>query len=102
MEEKRRNDLAADRAEKYAPRPTGGAVMAGATGAGLLLAADAVIAGFYGWRLRDHLLLLSILMGCGFLLGLFVFLRLNRLNRRARHAERMQIDLDAQNDSSTS
>ena len=55
MEEKRRNDLAASRAEEYAPRPTGGLFMAGVAGAGLLLAADAIISGFYGWRLRQGL-----------------------------------------------
>lgn len=92
MEEKRRDDLAATRAQAYAPRPTGGAIMAGLLGAGLMLAADAVVSGFYGWRLRDHLALLAILVGAGFLLGLLVYVRLIGHNRRARAAERAQIN----------
>lgn len=94
MEDKRREDLAATRAESYAPRPTGGAFMAGALGAGLLLAADAVASGFYGWRLGDHLVLLAFLMTGGFALGLVVYVRLVRINGRARRAERALIDQD--------
>ena len=94
MEEKRRNDLAASRAEEYAPRPTGGLFMAGVAGAGLLLAADAVISGFYGWRLRDNLESLAALMAAGFAGGLAVFLRLEKKNQRARRNERAQINRD--------
>lgn len=94
MEEKRRDDLAACRAEEYAPRPTGGLFMAGVAGAGLLLAADAVISGFYGWRLSDNLESLAVLMAGGFASGLAVFLRLEKKNQRARRHERAQINRD--------
>lgn len=93
-EEVRRDALAAHRAEAYAPRPTGGAWMAGVVGAGVLLGGDAVLSGFYGWRLRDHLLLLVGLMVGGFIAGVVVYVRLLRQNRYARHVERVQIDAD--------
>ena len=99
-EEQRRSDLAAERAEAYAPRPTGGAIMAGLVGAGLLLSVDAVVSGFYGWRLRDHLLILLLLVLAGFAAGMLVYLRLRRLNRHARKAERVQIDREEDGDDS--
>ena len=92
MEEKRRNDLAASRAEEYAPRPTGSLFMAGVAGAGLLLAADAIISGFYNWRLRDNLESLAVLMAAGFAGGLVGYLRLEKKNQRARRSERAQIN----------
>ena len=85
MEEKRRNDLAASRAEEYAPRPTGGLFMAGVAGAGLLLAADAIISGFYGWRLRDNLESLAGLMAAGSRAGLRCFCVWKR--RTSEHGE---------------
>lgn len=94
MEEKRRDEMAASRAEEYAPRPTGSLFMAGVAGAGLLLAADAIISGFYAWRLRDNLESLVVLMVAGFAGGLAVFLRLKKKNQRARQNERAQINRD--------
>lgn len=66
--------------------------MAGVVGAGVLLAADAIMSSFYGWRLRDHLLLLLGLMLGGFCVGVVVYFRLIRRNRHARRAERTRID----------
>lgn len=94
MEEKRRDDLAAARAQKYAPRPTGGAVMAGVVGAGVVLAADAIASRFYGWRLGDHFWISAGLVVAGFAAGLLVYGRLAWLNRGARRRERSQIDRD--------
>lgn len=68
--------------------------MAGLVGAGVLLGGDAVLSGFYGWRLGDHLLLLLGLVVGGFIAGVMVRARLLRQNRFARHAERVQIDDD--------
>lgn len=94
MEEKTRDHLARERADEYAPHPTGGLGMAGVLGAGLVLGAVAVVCGFYGWKLQDHLLMLLGLMAVGFGVALIVYTRLAKKNRRARKAERARIDGD--------
>lgn len=57
--------------------------MASALGAGLILAGEAVVSGFYNWRMRDHLLVSGLLMAGGLLLGLLLHARLMSLNSRA-------------------
>ena len=50
-----RDRLAVKRAEKYAPKPTGGAFMAGVALAGAALLGDFAFSAFYGWRVPDHM-----------------------------------------------
>lgn len=94
MDEKQRGRLAAARAQAYAPKPTGGALMAGVCAAAVLGLADVSLSRFYGWPLPDHLWLTAALVTAGFLIGALGYLRLRRLNRKARHAERTQIDAE--------
>lgn len=94
MDEESRQKLAKDRAEVYAPAPTGGSVMAGACGAILALGADLAVSGFYGWEVQDHILLSVGVTLAGFLMGLLGYKRLARANRRATRAERRVIDTD--------
>lgn len=94
MDEESRQKLAEDRAEVYAPAPTGGLVMAGVCGAVLALGADFAVSGFYGWEVRNHLLLSVGVTLAGFLIGLLGYKRLARANRRATRAERREIDTD--------
>ncbi|WP_133244741.1 hypothetical protein [Caulobacter radicis] len=92
MNETEREMLAEDRAEAYAPKPVGGAFMAGVCGAALALLGFIVAARFYGWPVRDHIGLALILVAGGFVLVCGGYLRLARRNRRARRAERRLID----------
>jgi hypothetical protein len=94
MNQDEREDLASERAEGYAPRPTGGAFMAGVCVACVVLLGDVSVSAFYGWRVLDHLLLASLLTVAGFLIGFLGYRRLARLNRAARRAELKQIDID--------
>lgn len=94
MPHERRNRLAAERAEKYAPMPTGGAFMAGVCGAVVAVLADTAFSAFYGWRVRDHLLIATFMAIAGFLAGVLVHRRLAGLSRKARRAELNQINLD--------
>lgn len=89
-----REDLSIERAEQYAPRPTGGLVMAGVCGAGLALVGDMVVSGFYGWRVLDHGLIAVIVTAMGFAAGVAVYLRLARRSRKARKQELAQIHSD--------
>lgn len=92
MDEGQRSELAESRAEGYAPRPTGGAIMAGVSGASLALLAAVTASRFYGWLLRDHLWVGAMTMVSGFAVGWVGYIRLARVNRKARRVERAQID----------
>ena len=92
MNSEERDELAAKRAEEYAPRPTGGSFMAGMTGASLAIIADMAASAFYGWRILDHLWLAALLAVAGFLVGFIGYKRLAAISRRARRTERELID----------
>lgn len=92
MDSKGREARAARRAERYAPMPTGGSLMAGICGAVVALIGSVAVAAFYGWQLRDHVLIAACVTSAGFLVGLVGYKRLARLNRRARLAELAQIN----------
>ena len=94
MPENWREHLAVERAEKYAPKPTGGAFMAGVCIATVALLADIAFSAFCGWRVRDHILVATIVTALGFLVGVVGYWRLGRLSRKARHAERSKINRD--------
>lgn len=94
MNKDERTALAAERAQRYAPNPTGGAVMAGVCGAAVVLLVDVSASGFYGWRVIDHVCLTTIAMAAGFLLVAIGYLRAKRLNRTARREELTQINAD--------
>lgn len=68
--------------------------MAGVSGGVVALIADAAFSAFYGWQLRDHLLIATFVTVAGFLVGLFGYMRMTRISQKARKAELTQIDLD--------
>lgn len=94
MDDESRQALANDRAEKYAPAPTGGSLLAGVCGAVVALLGDVGVSAFYGWRLRDHLLLSAGVTVIGFLIVFVGYKRLGRLSRAARKSERAQVDVE--------
>jgi hypothetical protein len=87
MAQKERERRAAERAEQYAPMPTGGAFMAGLCGAIVALLGNVAVSAFYGWQLLDHVLIAVIVTATGFLVGFLGYKRLARLSREARRAE---------------
>jgi hypothetical protein len=94
MNQSEREALAAQRAEQYAPHPTGGAMMAGVCGATVTLLGDVSLSKFYGWGLLSHPLLSGMAVALGFLFVLLGYLRAQRLSRKARRHELSKIDLD--------
>lgn len=94
MEQNERKALAAERAHQYAPKPTGGAVMAGICGAVVVLLTDVSVSRFYSWRLLEHAWLTALGMVVGFAIALAGYLRARRLNRRAHRDELRQINVD--------
>lgn len=94
MEADQRQELAETRAEKYAPAPTGGSLMAGVCTAFVALGTDVLISRFYAWPWREHLLLTALVTLVGFLVGVVAYRRLARAHGRAVKAERRQIDQD--------
>jgi hypothetical protein len=94
MDVEERQRLATERAEIYAPKPSGGSFMAGICVATVVLLGDAAVSRFYGWRIQDHLWVALIVTTAGFFVGLIAHKRLGRRSRKARRAERTQIDLD--------
>ena len=89
-----RQQLATERAEAYAPKPTGGSIMAGVCVATVVLLGWFAVSRFYGWALREHLLIALVSAPSGFLVGLVGYKRLAHLSRTARQAERRRIDDD--------
>jgi hypothetical protein len=92
MDGKERGRRAVERAEKYAPKPTGGSRMAGLCGAVVAAVGDWTISTFYGWSVREHILIASLTAVLGFLIGFLGYKRLEHLSRKARCAERASID----------
>jgi hypothetical protein len=91
MPQKWRERLSVERAEMYAPKPTGGAFMAGVCVAFTALLLDVAFSAFYGWRVRDHIFIAVLVAATGFLAGVIGYWRLGRLSRKARHAELTKI-----------
>lgn len=85
MPKKRRERLAVERAEKYAPMPTGGSFMADICGAVVAMLVIAAVSAFYGWPVRDHVLIPTSVTIGGFLVGFLGQRRLAGLSREARH-----------------
>lgn len=83
---------ARDRAEAYAPQPTGGSVMAGVCVAVVAFLGVASLSGFYGWEVRDNVLLACLITGAGFVVGFVAYKNLKRLNRAAVRDEQAKID----------
>ena len=94
MPENWRELLAVERAERYAAKPTGGAFMAGVCIATAALLLDFAFSAFYGWRVRDHILIATLVTALGFLVGVVGYWRLGRLSRKARQAELTKIHRD--------
>ncbi len=98
-----RHALATQRAEAYAPRPTGGSLMAGLCGLVLAVLADISVSGFYGWELREHLALTAILAACGFATGFGSYKLAVRKSRRAQANELSHLaDTGVENDTAKS
>lgn len=75
---------AAERAEIYAPLPTGGAWRAALCGGVVALVAVFAVSEFYGWRMADHLpVVLPILVAA----SVFAFVAYGRARRRNRRAQ---------------
>jgi hypothetical protein len=66
MEQRRREALAIKRANKYAPMPQGGSLMAGLCGAVVAWLGNASVSAFYGWRVLDHTLIAALVVVAGF------------------------------------
>lgn len=94
MNDERKQKLAADRAELYAPAPTGGSIMAGFCAGVVALLGVFGVSGFYARQVEDHLFLTAAITALGFLTGLIGYKRLARANRRATRKERRAIDDD--------
>ena len=92
MDHDDRQTLARDRAEGYAPAPTGGSLMAGLCAAAVALGGDFVVSGFYGWDVRNHPIVAVGVTVVGFLTGWVGYKRLARTHGRATRAERGRID----------
>lgn len=78
---------AADRAEKYAPKPTGGSLGAGASGAVVGAVTAWGVLSFYGWSAAPNALLIVGAAVVGFVVVFVGYKRLSRKNRRARQDE---------------
>lgn len=92
MNQAEREALATERAERYAPKPDGGLVMAGVCGAVAALLGDVVVSRFYGWHVRDHMSVAVFVAVAGFLAGSFANKRAAHRSRKARHTELTKID----------
>ena len=66
--------------------------MAGVSVAVVVLIGVALVSRFYGWPVRDHLMIAGGSTAAGFLVGLIGYKRLVRTNRRATRYERGEID----------
>lgn len=85
---------ASDRAEAYAPRPTGGSIMAGVCVAVVTFLGVMVVSGFYGWEVRDNALLACLITATGFVTGFVAYKNLKRVNLTAVRHEQAKIDKD--------
>lgn len=94
MDDNERDILADQRANIYAPKPTGGAALSGFCGSTLALLAAVMISKFYGLSLEDYLAETIAFTIVAFGGGAVIHHRLRRVNRKARAAERARIDLE--------
>jgi len=98
MDQKDRENLAAERAQHYAPKPTGGAFMAGVCGAVIALLGEVALSRFYDWDLLSRPWLTALSTTAGFLIVYVGYIRANRLNRRAQRDELFRIEADERAD----
>ncbi|HRO33879.1 MAG TPA: hypothetical protein PLQ03_10755 [Brevundimonas sp.] len=96
MDKDARQVLAKDRAERYAPAPTGGAWMAGLCVAVVALGGDLAVSAFYGWSAMNNLLIAGLITLGGFVTGFVGYKRVAQSNRRAIRFELDQINAGAQ------
>jgi hypothetical protein len=82
-----RERIATERAAQYAPMPKGGSFMAGVSGAVVALLGDTALSSFYGWHLRGHLVVSTLVGVTGFLVGFLGHRRLMLLNQQAWRRE---------------
>ncbi|KQW81974.1 hypothetical protein [Brevundimonas sp. Root1279] len=87
MDQPRLQREAADRAEVYAPRPTGGAWRAALCGGVVALVAVFAVSEFYGWRMVDHLPVVVPILVASTVAAFIGYGRARRRNRRAQVAE---------------
>ncbi|WP_333612173.1 hypothetical protein [Brevundimonas bullata] len=92
MTDERKQKLAGERAELYAPAPTGGSTMAGLCAGTVSLLGVFVVSGFYGHDVKDHLVLTAVATAVGFLAGVIGYKKVARANRHAVRTERQAID----------
>lgn len=92
MKPNEREQLAAQRAEEYARKPTGGYVVAGLSGAALAFVADLAVSQFYGWQVLDHWWIAIGGSATGLAVAIVIYATLSRCNRRAQRSERARID----------
>lgn len=84
--------LATKRAERYAPRPTGGSTVAGVCGAVIASLAAIIAARFYAWPLADHAIVAVLIGAAGFALGVVGYKRAARRHHKARRTELARIE----------
>jgi hypothetical protein len=84
MEEPTLQREAAERAEAYAPRPTGGAWRAGLSGGVVALVGLFAAGQFYGLRVRDHLLVVLPILAAASVAGFVAYRRARSRNRLAQ------------------
>ncbi len=83
---------ARDRAELYAPRPSGGSIMAGVCVAVVAFLGVMVVSGFYGWEVRDNVLPACLITAAGFCVGFAGYKGQKRKNLTAVGLEQSKID----------
>lgn len=84
MTVERRKHEAAQRAEVYAPRPTGGSALAGFCGATVAVLIAYLVGRNYGWRLEEQSVIAALVVGVGFAVGFVGYRRARERNRVAR------------------
>ncbi|MNE50414.1 hypothetical protein D3C87_341020 [compost metagenome] len=92
MTDARKQKLAGERAELYAPAPTGGSTMAGLCAGTVSLLGVFVVSGFYGHDVKDHLVLTAVATAVGFLAGVIGYKKVARANHRAVRTGRKALD----------
>jgi hypothetical protein len=92
MDHESRKSLSEERAERYAPAPTGGSFLAGFCGAVVAMVAMIAAGRFYGFRVQDHLVAASVAALLGFAMAFIGYKRAGMKSRTAQREERAKID----------
>lgn len=96
MNPEQKRELAGQRAETYAPAPTGGVALAALCGAVMVMGAYWAVSEFYDWRPAEHPFLVVVAGAMGGAVFAVAYDRAARKNRRARRAELVGIDREEQ------